>query len=397
MNEIHFESNEDNLFVYLVIFVKHKKFLLGYTFLAMIIFYLTIFFFVDEQFDSTALVVPAEDNSFSGLAGMLGDIGGSLPFGIGGASMSPDVGLYNTILGSRTTLEHIIKKFNLMAVYNLDKNDPIEVKAAREILSGNINAEETEDRAYSITVRAPDSVLSSNITNYILEYLNNKIIELKTTKSKNNRIFLGSRLEEVRSNLTESEDSLKAFQQKSGMLVPEEQISALLSAYAIMDKELMTKRLQKEVMENLYDKGSPNLRAINLEVEHYERKLSDLKKSGERNSIFIPYKNIPENAIEYYRLYREIEINSSILQFVLPLYEQAKIEEQKDLPVVQIIDYANVPEEKSFPARTIFTLLFGFGFFSILYVFLLLKHNKKIASSEEMLFVKKNLFRWNVR
>ncbi len=386
------EKKEINLLDYIVVFVKNKRFLIGTTFISMVVFYLIIFFFVEEQFDASATIIPAQDNSLMGIAGAFGGLS-DLPFNIGDFSSNPEVGLYNTILKSRSNAERIIEKYNLWDVYDFDKTVPKEVKYAREQFLSNLNGEETEDGAYVITMRTPDPTLSANITNDIVDYLNDKIIELKVKKSKENRIFLGDRVEEIREKLKIAEDSLKVFQKESGLLNPEEQIRGILTAYSQFEQELIIKQMQKEVLEEILDDSSPQLRNINLELEFFEEKIKEIQKEGKPNSIFVPYKSIPNKVVQYYRYYREVEINSSILQFILPLFEQAKLEEQKKIPVLQVIDGAKPPEEKEFPPRSIFTLLFGFSVFIILYMYILFKQNEKLSKSNQMEFIKKNLFK----
>ena len=66
---------------------------------------------------------------------------------------------------------------------------------------------------------------------------------------------------------------------------------------------------------------------------------------------------------------RDFEIQNKVLEFLYPLYEQAKIEEQKNIPAVLVLDPAVPPEKKSSPKRTIIVLsafLLSL-FFSILY------------------------------
>lgn len=391
----HDKANEISLLDYLIIIVRHKKMLFGATFLFMVVFYLLIFFFVDEQFKANATIIPSQDNSISGLAGALGGLS-DLPFDIGGLNSNPEIGLYNTILYSRSNLERVIEKFNLWEVYNLDKSVPKEVKRAREALFNSINTEETDDGSYVIVVSMPNPELAADVTNDLVEYLNNKIIELKVKKSRNNRIFLGQRLAEVRSNLKNAEDSLKIFQKQSGMLNPEEQIRGLISVYSKFEQQLIVKEAQKEILNELVSENSPQLKSLNLEIDFLEKRIKDLQSEGKTNSIFVPFASIPQKAVDYYRYYREVEINGTILQFVLPLYEQAKLEEQKEIPVIQIIDYAIPPEEKYFPPRTLFTLLWGILIFLILFSYILLKENKNIANSEKLLFIRKNLFKWNI-
>lgn len=393
MNE---KKTKISLLDYAVLLVRYKKFIFGITLLIMVSFYLSVYFFVDEQFDSTATIIPAQDNSLSGLAGALGGFA-DLPFDMGGFQSNPEIGLYNTILKSRTNAERIIEKYDLWQVYELDKSEPKEVKEARETFLGNLGSKENDDGAFIISLRTPDPELSAEITNDIVWYLNDKIIELKIAKSKENKEFLGKRLEDVRERLRESEDSLKDFQKKSGLLSPEEQFKGIITAYAGLEQDLITKQIERDILQEVLPKDSPQLRNINLEIKYFQEKFQEIKTEGKENSIFIPYNELPSNAIEYYRYYREVEINNRILEFVLPLYEQAKVEEQKKIPVLQVIDYAKPAEEKSFPPRLILTLIVGLGVFSILFAFILLKENKELKSNNNLRYIKDNIFKWNSR
>jgi uncharacterized protein involved in exopolysaccharide biosynthesis len=377
---------------YFILFIKHKKKLIGLTFFAMVLTYLMIFFFVEEQYDATATIIPKQESSLAGLSGMLGNLG-ELPFDIGG-STSPEIGLYNTILTSRSTTEIVIEKYNLWEIYDLSKSEPKDRKKARERLMGDINTEETDDGAYILTVRMPDSLLSAEITNYLISLLNEEIIRLKVDKSRGNREFLGTRISEIRKRLKQSEDSLMYFQKKSGIINPEEQIKGMISSYSVLEQELFTQQIKKEILEKIYPAGSPQLQNIQLEVEQFQKRFDELKENGKENSIFMKYQSIPSNALDYYRYLREIEINSAILEFVIPLYEQAKIEEQKELPILQVIDYAKPPEEKSYPPRLLLTILSGFCVFFMFFLIVIMRENKELQNSKEFIFIKKNLFKW---
>ncbi len=388
------KENKVDLLDYLVILVKWKKLLILILIPTLVISYLAIYFLIDEQYDADALIVPADDQSLGSISSLLSGLGNNLPFDIGGSTTNQDMSLYNTIIYSRTNLMNIIDKFDLVNVYNLNKNDKDYIEQALKILGNSINANETENMAYQIEVRAKSPDLAANITNYIVDLLINKIIELRTQKSKNNRIFLEDRISEIRENLTASEDSLQAFQKKSGIIYPEEQFKGIVTAYTELETNLITKQIQKSIIEELKGKDSPSAKNLELEVAKFENKLREMKRKGDTEGVIPSLKNLPENATDYVRYYREVEINNAILQFITPLYEQAKIEEKKDIPSLQVIDYAVPPAKKSFPPRTIFTLLITFVIFLITFIFILFKENEKLQSSDKMLYIKKNLFRW---
>jgi uncharacterized protein involved in exopolysaccharide biosynthesis len=57
--------------------------------------------------------------------------------------------------------------------------------------------------------------------------------------------------------------------------------------------------------------------------------------------------------MEAFRLYRNLLIQQKILEFLVPLYEQARIDEQKDVPVVLVLDKAVPAERKDRPKRSL--------------------------------------------
>ena len=387
------EEKKIDLLDYFVILIKWKRFLLLLLVPIMIFTYLAIYFLIEEQFDSSALLVPAEDATMGGIAGLIGNFGVNLPFDIGAGS-SPEMNMYNTIIYSRTNLQNIIDKFDLYKVYKLSSEVKDYKKRAIESLSSSISANETEFSAYELTVRANSPQLSADITNYIIKLLNEKLIELRTQKSKNNRIFLGERVEEIRQNLRNAEDSLMIFQEESGILEPQEQFKGIVTAFTTLETELITKQIEKSILEKLRGSNSPQVETSIVEINEYKKRLQEIKKYGNPEGLILSIESLPQNAMDYFRLFREVEINSKILEFVLPLYEQAKIEEKKDIPTLQVIDSAIPPAKKSFPPRTILTLLMTFSVFLIAFIFILMKENKNLQSSQKMRYIKENMFRW---
>lgn len=381
-----------DLLDYVVILVKYKFLFIITGILTAVLIYLAIYFFVDEKFDSSALIIPSEDSSMGPVSGMLGGFASELPFSIGDISGNPVINMYNTIIYSRTNLDKIIDEFNLIEVYEVSKSKVGYREDLRESLAGSISAGETENMAYQIEVRSIDPQLSADITNFIVEELNKKIIELRTEKSKNNREFLENRLIEITTNLNQAEDSLTRFQKNTGVLQPEVQYQGMLSAYSKLESELIEARVKLSIVEQIRGTESPQYLTLKSQIEEYEKKLTQLKSKGEPGGVLPSFSSLPDKGMSYLRLMRNVEINSSILEFMLPLYEQAKVDEKKDIPTLQVIDYAVPPPKKSYPPRLIFTILIVFGILLILYFYILLKENVNLQNSEKFIFIKKNIF-----
>jgi len=116
--------------------------------------------------------------------------------------------------------------------------------------------------------------------------------------------------------------------------------------------------------------GDLYARKVRIEIE-----LALLKKStGSDNSAYTQLENekeelarqlgrFPNLGVQSFRLYRDLLIQQKILEFLIPLYEQARVEEHRDIPVMLVLDRAVPPERKARPQRL---MIVGIAFLSSL-------------------------------
>jgi uncharacterized protein involved in exopolysaccharide biosynthesis len=65
--------------------------------------------------------------------------------------------------------------------------------------------------------------------------------------------------------------------------------------------------------------------------------------------------NVPAAGLEYVRALREVKYHDSLFEALSKQYEAARIDEAREAPVIQVVDYAITPERKSGPRRTLIT------------------------------------------
>lgn len=365
------EYNGIEFLDFLLFLAKQKKKILVAFFASLFFSYLFLFFLVDEQFEANAVIIPRGESSGAGLNMILKNFNKGIPTSLGTSTSSQDeINRYNTIVFSRSTLEGIINKYNLLKVYRIDSTEEDAMETALRRLRKKITTRETNNDAYEIIAKSNSPKLSADIANSLVESLNEKVINLEISKSKENRVFLEKRVEEIKIELRRSEDSLKLFQESSGLIDVKNQMQGLITVYSELESELITKQLQKSVLEKLYNKNHPEVKSVEIQISEYQKKLNKIKSEDEPGNIVLAMKNIPEKTAEYLRRFRSVEINNSLLEFIIPLYEQAKIEEKKDFPILQIIDFAIPPKNSTIPR-----ILFALGLslfvttFLILYLF----------------------------
>ncbi len=370
--------------------LKWKKQLATTFIISLFVSYGFIRLLMTPLYDSKALIIPSEQEPLAGIFSLVSNFSSAIPGGLSSLKLDSEMGLYTTIIYSRTFLEDILDKFELRKKYIKTKRRSSAVKAVSEMISINI----TLDNAYQISVRSPSAELSAQICTYILEKLNEKIINLNISKSKDNRVFLENRYNEIFKNLKIAEDSLLNFQQQTGFIEAETQSKKSLETYAKLEAEIAVKEVETNILQNTYGKNSPKTIKAKKSYYAYKQKLASLISSKDSNSVLVGLKDIPKKAAQYYKYYRDVKVYNEMLNYLIPLLEQAKFDEQKTIPIMQIIDYPIAPDKKSYPPRTLLAGIFALiitstlTVFLLIYKFLLDTTNKQFIELRKQLFIK---------
>ena len=338
---------------YLYILYKWKKFLIV-NLLFIIILATVISFLIPKQYKATATIMipPESQSAFGGLSSLFGDKSsiasvGSTLFGASNTSEDVLLGLLN----SRSALTDVINKFDLMDYYEInDKNMDKAIKAFRNDIISEPNEYGMID--FSVINKNPNK--SAEIANYLVTLVDSLNIKFNIQQAKNNRIFVEKRYNQNTSDLRAAEDSLYQFQKKYDIVAVPDQLQVTVKAAAEIESQLIKKEMEAFFAKQAYGDNAPQYLGIKAEINLLKNKVQELKSSPNLNStsnVFYSFKEMPDIAIKYLRTFREVEIQQAIQEIVLPMYEQAKVEEQKSIPTVLVIDKAVPPQLKYSPKK----------------------------------------------
>lgn len=359
---INGQTSDGHMFDYLYVLVKWRGFIMK-TVLAAAIVAVGITLLMPNWYAATASLLPPKrpGGLLSMLEGGLGSVLKNLP-GLGGRlGSSQENYSYLAILQSRTAMERVVKKFDLIKVYDID--DSVMDKAVKK-LTANCEFEYATEGNITVTVYEKDPQRAADMANYFIELLNEISVDLGTREARSNREFIERRYQQNLRDLKTAEDSLKAFQQKTGIYALPEQIASAIKAATALKTEALAKEVEFGIARRSLGVDNPKTLALQMQMAELNKKLLEMKygtgnaSSEQSLSLFVPFKNVPELGTMYIRFYREFQIQSKLMEFLLPLYEQAKIDENKDTPVVLVLDKAVPPERKSRPKRTLIVLIF---------------------------------------
>lgn len=327
-----------------------------------------IAFLIPSTYESTARLMPPDEQSvgLGMLAGLLGKSGdgasnglASLAGGVLGLKTSGD--LFVGVLGSRTVEDDIISKFDLRKIYGVRTRE-----AARDKLQNRTDV--SSDRksgiiTIKVTDRAPQRA-AAMAQEYVAE-LNRVVTNLNTSSAHRERVFLESRLSEVKQDLESAEKDFSQFASKNTAINIPEQGKAMIAAAAELDGQMIAAQTQLESLKQIYTDSNVRVREAQARVDELRRQLAKIggsptadneTQSQDPESIYPSIRQLPVLGVNYADLYRRTKVEEAVFEGLTQEYELAKVQEVKETPSVKILDPANVPEKKSFPPRLLISL-----------------------------------------
>jgi tyrosine-protein kinase Etk/Wzc len=366
-NEIKEEKNESSaetytlassLIEFLSIVTAYRKFIVR--FVVSITFIVTLVAILSPKwYKSTATVFPAEKaDMMSGLDGIASFAKSMSAKSLASLGANPELDRYCAILKSGRVIAAVIQKFDLVHVYEITSY-PGEKTA--KVLMGNVEIKVEDEGYLSISVYDKDPQRAADMANYFVEMLNKTNSEIQVQNALGTRQFIEERYKKNLIDLAKAEDTLKTFETKYGVVALPEQMKASIETSAEFYGELARKEVQLSILKRRQSPDDPSVLTAQIEVDELQNKFTKMNMGTGQNrgglSVFLPFSKMPELGTEYIRRYRNVEIQYKILQFVTPLYEQAKVEEQRATPSVLILDKASPAERKSKPKVALYGLL----------------------------------------
>jgi capsule polysaccharide export protein KpsE/RkpR len=375
---------------YIKIFLRHKKVIIIFTLSILVLSIILYFFVVKPVYLSTATVkTTTQAGGISGLlsgAGLpdMGDLGDLA--GVSGGISAKELAFYETILFSRRCLEPTIIKFNIMEIYD-QKYMKGALKFFREEIM-EINSDKIGG-TLEIGVYDEDPVIAKEIADFLIGQLNKINTELNVLSAKNNREFIESRYHLVKEDLKKAEDSLIIYQNIFG-IAPDISVKAAVKTEVELEAEIKSEEVKLDLLRKILSPDQAEVKAQEERINALQKQLFDIQNSTDRSSV-LQLKGSPDIVMNFLRLKREVEIQNKILTFIIPMLEQAKIEEKKETPTILILDYPQIPDYKDKPKRLKFVAIWTFLAFFIINAFFIVKFKwTQFKNSSEYLKIKSN-------
>ncbi|MCK4305636.1 MAG: hypothetical protein KAY24_15470 [Candidatus Eisenbacteria sp.] len=277
------------------------------------------------------------------------------------------------ILRSRRLREQVINDHDLIRVYKCDNID----EALKEF-SHHIKTRVGGEGIVRVRVEDKLPERAEAITASCLAILDEIQRETRRSRAADVRCFIAERLQATRGVLAAAEESLCAFQQREGLLVPEEQATALIQTVAKVEAERIAAIVERDALTAQVGQDHPEVQRLEALVRSLEEAKSSLEgRSGRDSSVgnaappsdaevgvgpegpsaIIDLKRLPALSLTYLRLYRELETQAALFELLTQMLEQYRIQEVRDVPTIQVLDGPATPQEKVKPHRAVICII----------------------------------------
>jgi uncharacterized protein involved in exopolysaccharide biosynthesis len=272
------------------------------------------------------LLPPSEDEGGLGLSSLLRGVG--LP----GVKIPTEVtpgDVFMVILRSRRLSEQIVEKFNLKQLYKRKLMEDT-VKDLKTHTSFDL----TDAGTIKISVEDRDKQRAADMTNAYIQYLDQFNREIRSTKGRRTRIFVEGRLNEIKTELADAEQRLTEYQVQHKAVALSRNASSAVSQAATLYARRMALEVRLGVVRG-YSEGSEEEIQLKQEIAQIDEQMRQL----------------PETGLELARLVRDVTALEQVFALLTAQYEDAKINEARDVVTVDVLDPATTPERKSKPRR----------------------------------------------
>ena len=221
-------------------------------------------------------------------------------------------------------------------------------------------------------------LLASRISNCFVQALDQINQEKSSSKAKNARIYIESQLSITRSLLDSAEVALLEFQRKNKAIAVPEQLKSALDASAKLKSEIIQTELQINYLKDDVDENNKLYLALNKKLDDLRFQYKKFENGGE--DYLLAFKDMPQLAQSLASLVREIKIQNDVYIMLEQQYYKEKIQENRDLPTIEILDEAIPPKKVSSPRILYSTVVGGIFSFLIISLIFMLIEKKKFSS-----------------
>jgi len=334
-----------------IAFGRYKKKILGIPLLVAVVA-AGVSMIVPPKFTGKAQLLPPQQAQ-SGAAALLSQLGGSFGgLAAGAAGLKSPAEMYIGMLRSRTIADKLIKKYDLINVYDVET-----MEKARRHLADATAISTGKDGLISIEFQDKNKKMVAPLTNDYVSELIGLTKVLAVTEAGQRRIFYEQQLEQARDNLTKAESSLKAGLDSRGVISVDAESQAVMATMGRLRASISAKEIELNSMRAFMTPNHQEYKKVEEELASMRTEISRLEGGNRQGNASEKETADTRGGFESIKLLRDVKYYQMLYELLAKQYEVARLDEAKEPSVIQVLDKAEEPERKSGPSRALIVVM----------------------------------------
>jgi tyrosine-protein kinase Etk/Wzc len=299
-----------------------------------------------QQTQSTASMVMNQLTS-SG-AGSLAAMAGS------GLGLKSPNDIYIGLLNSRPVADAIVHKFDLAKEYRAaNKTDAIKKLAANT----SVSTEKSGFIAISVTDR--DRQRAAAMANAYTDELRAVTKTLAVGEASERRLFYEEQLTHSKETLVAAALAFQKVQQQKGLVQLDAQAKAMIEGLATLRSQVAAKQVEVQALRSYSTEHNPSVQLAENELFALRAEEVRMEQRNQAPGIAgLGFENVASAGQEYLRTEHELQYQQGLYDMLMRQYDAARLDESKEAAVIQNVEAAIPPDERSSPHRTSIVLTF---------------------------------------
>lgn len=354
------QNGSTNLWLFMEVMTRRRTMILSIVFVVTLVA-VAATFVLPKYYEAQALLLPPKDMSIpvAGL-GRISEVV-SVTKGLNLPVLVTPSDVYRRMLLSHRIADGVIDQFQLIERYKASNRDEAYL-ALMEYAEFKV----TEEGLLSVKVEDRDPQVAADMVNSFVERLDLVNREISTSRARQNRVFIGNRLDQIAVELDSARSAFVAFQTTNKAVDFTQQIRLAVDQAIELKIKLGEIDLELAMLRSKLGENNAELLDRERLRQAVANQLDRLESTNTDSSFFsLPVSAIPALRGQYEELYSRVRVSEGLHTTLLSQLEQAKIQENEEMPTITVLDRAVPPEIRSRPQRSVIVLL-AFGISLIL-------------------------------
>jgi tyrosine-protein kinase Etk/Wzc len=311
-------------------------------------------------FTSYARLLPPQTNTATAST-LLNQVGGSAALGASALTLKNPSDLYASLFMSRSIQDEVIKRFDLMQHYQEDDMDQLRLLVAKRT-----RVDVGRDGIITLSYTDKTSERAAQIANGMIDAMYSIGQRLARDEAERRQGFYEILINEAKARLHSADQRLLEREEETGLTRLKGQEEASVAAITELRGMIATRQVDLAKMRQSGTDRHPQVVRMRAELLALQSQLQGLEHVGkirpenlesadtsrwvrDGKALFVPFKDYPRMRALIEPLRREVEMNNNVIEQLVKARALSRVDESRDLSVIQVLDGAVAPTRRSGP------------------------------------------------